>query len=672
MRLFPAGKLFFGRGVAVAAITALMALISGRAQNPTIPNRDQAQRSKAVPAQNAGSGETAAPAQSPKPTGTVLFHRSLDNSGNPASTTGAQEKAKTVEAPVVSDAERSAVAVTGLNLDVRLNSEAQQIAVRGLVRVRNAGNSPLTRIPLQISSSLNWERIRVDGHDVRFPLAKVDSDSDHTLQLHEAVAQLAEPLAAGASIQMDVLYSGKVENQAERLAALAGPEESVGHSDWDEISPEFTALRGFGNVVWYPVASVPVSVNDGARLAEEIGRQKLRAEGSLFRLRLTVEFPHGQAPTVAAVNGRALKLNVADTETRDADIAGVATADTGETKLSFESPSLFVTRGAAHAGAHLTVYSNPGDDTAVQSWLLAAKNVSPMLERWLGSEPRTELTVVDLPNAEDAPWESGPLLAIPVRGAPADQIEPVLAHSMTHAWMAASPYWLNEGAANFMGTVWDDQQHQREHALGTLEGGRGALALAEPESPGEAQGQPLARATSPVYYRTKAAWVLWMVREIVGDEALSSALRASNDAAEKHSDDGGKPFEAALKAAVPGRDFKWLFADWIDADHGLPDISVDKVFPNAVQAGNWLVSVTISNSGYAAAEVPVIVRSATNTTTERVLVPARGTVTPRVLVQGKPTEAQVNDGTVPETQATVHLVHLDETADAKSANGSPQ
>ena len=74
-----------------------------------------------------------------------------------------------------------------------------------------------------------------------------------------------------------------------------------------------------------------------------------------------------------------------------------------------------------------------------------------------------------------------------------------------------------------------------------------------------------------------------------------------------------------------------------------------------MQSGNWLVSVTISNAGYAAAEVPVTVRSATNNTTERVLVPARGTVTPRILVQGKPTEAQVNDGTVPETQASVHV-----------------
>jgi aminopeptidase N len=290
-----------------------------------------------------------------------------------------------------------------------------------------------------------------------------------------------------------------------------------------------------------------------------------------------------------------------------------------------------------------------------------------MIERWLGQQAQTELTVVDLPDPDDAPWESGPLLAIPVRQGEPDQLAPVLSHAMTHAWMAPSPYWLNEGAANFMGTMWDDRQHRREHALAVLEDGRGALALAEPPSPGEAQGQPLAKATSPVYYRTKAAWVLWMVREMVGDDALRAALQASNAAG-----GSGKAFEDSVVAAAPGRDMKWLFADWIEADHGLPDLSVEKVFPNAVQAGNWLVSVTISNTGYAAAEVPVTVRSATNTTTERVLVPARGTVTPRLLVQGKPTEAQVNDGTVPETEATVHVMHLDEAATAKPVNSEPQ
>ncbi len=247
---------------------------------------------------------------------------------------------------------------------------------------------------------------------------------------------------------------------------------------------------------------------------------------------------------------------------------------------------------------------------------------------------------------------------------------------MTHAWMAPSPYWLNEGTANFMGTLWDDHQHHRDQALGTLEAGRQALALAEPPTPGEGAGQPLTRAISPVYYRTKATYILWMLRDLVGDDALGAALRTSNGAAdiEKAGTSGNAPpsFEAALKTAAPARNLNWLFADWIDADHGLPDLTIDKVFPNAVQSGNWLVSVTISNAGYAAAEVPVTVRSATNKTTERVFVPARGTVTPRILVQGKPTEAQVNDGTIPETQASVHITHLDQQTEPEPAATAPQ
>lgn len=648
-------KLFFGRGVAVAAIAALVAVVPGTAQNAT---------------DEKAAGQAASPVPPENPKGKILFQRSLDGSGNTVRTTEEQMKAgeKPSATPGPTDTERLATAVTGLDLDVRLNSEAQQIAVRALVTIRNAGNVPLRRIPLQISSSLNWERVRHAGQDLSFGMATLESDADHTLQLHEAVVQLPEPLAVDDSAQFDVLYSGKIEPQASRLASLAAPEGSAGNSDWDQISAEFTALRGFGNVVWYPVASVPVIVNEGARLAEEIGRQKLRAQGGSFRLKLTVEFPHEHPPTLAAVNGQGLKLTVADASGQDQAIPGVATADTGETKLNFESPSLFVTTGAAHAGAHTTVYAGPEEEVATQSWLAASKAVSPMIERWLGAKAHTELMVVDLPDPDDVPWESGTLLAIPVRDGRADQMQSILAHSLTHAWMAPNPYWLNEGAANFMGAVWEDHEHRRDRALATLEGGRGALALAEPPSPGEAQGQPLVKASSPVYYRTKAAWVLWMLRDIVGDDALSSALQASNAAVEKQAGDSAHAFESALKSVAPRRDFKWLFADWIDADHGLPDLSVDKVFPNAVQSGSWLVSVTISNAGYAAAEVPVTVRSATNTTTERVLVPARGTVTPRLLVQGKPTEAQVNDGSVPETQATVHVMRLDETADA---NGAP-
>ncbi len=585
----------------------------------------------------------------------------------------AKPSAQSSAASSFEDADRQAVAITGLDLDVRLDTAAQQLAARAIVTVRNTGKTPLSRVPLQISSSLNWERIRIAGRDSTSPVATINSDSDHTGQLHEAAVPLPAPLAPGGAIQLDVTYSGTIAATARRLVSFGTPEDSASHSDWDQINSAFTGLRGFGNVAWYPVISVPVMIGDGARLFDEIGRQKLRSVGTGFRLRLTVEFPHDQAPTIAVVNGNAIPLKIGDPQSSASGLPGIASADSGPSTLTFESPSLFVTTQTSHPGTHLTVYTIPEDEASAKIWLLAADNVSPMIQRWLGSDPRTQLTVLDLPDPEDVPWESGPLLVIPVRNSPPDQLSSILSHSMTHAWMAPTPYWLNEGAANFMGTLWDDHQHRRDQALGTLEASRPALALAEPPTPGEGARQPLTRATSPVYYRTKATYILWMLRDLVGDDALGAALRASNGVSDKEkATSENASFEAGLKSAAPGKNLNWLFADWIDSDHGLPDLTIDKVFPNAVQSGNWLVSVTISNAGYAAAEVPVTVRSATNKTTERVFVPARGTVTPRILVQGKPTEAQINDGTIPETQASVHVMHLDQKPEPELPVPGPQ
>jgi hypothetical protein len=663
-------KLFPARELAIASLVALLASAPGKAQTPANPN----------PADQSGPDQSSPQSTQPqpaKPAGKVLFQRSLNPSGDTVSTTGpAARPVAASHAPSIDDAERKALVVTALDLDVRLNTAEHQIAARALVTVRNTGASPLSQIPLQISSSLNWERIRIAGRDVSCPVATINSDSDHTGQLREAVVPLSSPLPPGATLQLDVTYSGTIAATARRLLSVGTPEDSASHSDWDEISPAFTGLRGFGNVIWYPVISVPVILGDAARLFDEIGRQKLHATGTSFRLRLTAEFPHGQAPTVAAINGNAIPLKAVDSEAANSDLPGIATADTGPSMLTFESPSLFVSTEAAHPGTHLTVYSSPKDESAAKSWLAAAANVSPMVERWLGPTPRTQLIVIDLPDPDDNPWESGPMLAIPVHQAPPDQLESVLTHALTHAWMAPYPYWLNEGTANFMGTLWDDHLHHRDQALGTLEAGRQALALEEPPSPGEGAGQPLAHATSPVYYRTKATYILWMLRDLVGDDALAAALREVNASADKGAlaanvDPSGS-LQSALKTAAPAANLKWLFADWIDADHGLPDLTVDKVFPNAVQSGNWLVSVTISNAGYVPASVPVTVRSISNSTTERVFVPARGTVTPRLLVQGKPTDVQVNDGTVPETQASVHITHLDQQPDAEPTTAAPQ
>jgi hypothetical protein len=640
-------KFSFAGTLAIVVVAALLAALPCAAQStPSAP-----------PAQSPGTQPAHPSAPPTPPPGNVIFSCSTDDSGQTTSQTGPAAKTALpiASAPSAEDTDRRAVTVTALDLDIRLHTEAQQLTARALVTVRNTGTAPLARIPLQISSSLTWERIRIAAHDVTAPVATLNSDADHTGQLHEVAVPLAQPLAPGATLQLDVTYSGAIPATARRLLSIGTPEDAAIHSDWDQISPAFTGLRGFGNVVWYPVSSVPVILGDGARLYDEIGTQKLRLSGAAFRFRLTVEFPHAQPPTVALVNGHPVPLTVSDSPSPD--IPGIATADFSTPALNFEAPSLFVATRTQHPTPGLNAFTSPEDDVAAKTWLDEAASVTPFLQRWLGQQPRTQLTLLDLPDPDDVPWESGPLLAIPIRDGPPDQLSSVLAHALTHAYMNPASAWLNEGTANFMGTLWDEHQHGRDKALAALESGRPALALAEPASPGESPGQPLATAIAPVYYRTKAAYILWMLRDLVGDEALSAAFAAHNSAP----DSGATSFQLLLKQAAPRSDLSWFFADWIDADKGLPDLTISSVFPNAAQAGNWLVAVTISNTGYAAAEVPVTARSVSNTTTERVLVPARGQVTQRLLLQGQPSEVQVNDGTVPETQASIHITHLDQT-----------
>jgi len=595
----------------------------------------------------------------PSPNGQVIFSRSTDENGQTTTTAASGDAANLAmpAAPVATDAERQVVTFTDFDMDVRLRPASHQIAVRAQLTVRNDGKAPLAHIPLQISSQLNWERVRVAGKETAFQVAILNSDVDHTGQLHETAVPLSEPLIPGATLQLDVTYSGTMVANAQRLLTIGTPDDVALHSDWDAIDTGFTGLRGFGNVVWYPVSSIPVILGDGARLFDEMGKHKLRLSGAQFRMRLTVEFSQGQAPTVALVNGHPVRLAVTEAG-GDADVASVATAETDRTTLGFEAPSLFLANRKAHPGTNLTAWTTLDNEVNVQFWTDAAAGVTPFLQGWLGQRPRAQLTLLDLPDPQDAPYETGALLVTRLRDADAEQLKGVMAHALTHAWMLSPRAWLSEGVAHFMGTLWIEKTQGRERALAALEAGRQSLALAEPESPGAGNGQPLQQAISPAYYRTKATYLLWMLRDIAGDAILSAALRAYDPAADLANTHPSQ-FETLLERAGTRRDLGWLFTDWVDADKGLPDLDVESAFPTPAESGNWLVAVNLANAGYAQAEVPVTVRNDGASVTQRVRVPGHGKAVQRILIQGKPTEVQVNDGTVPETQASVHVTKLE-------------
>ena len=593
--------------------------------------------------------------------GKVILQRSIDAEGNEVDSQPSQAQAakNAAGAPTADDAERTALETTALDLDVHLRPADAHIDVRALITVRNGGKTPLTHLPLQISSTLEWISVRGQAagkSDLPFTASILNSDADHTGQLHEALITPATPLAPGATTQLDLRYAGDIQLSAKRLIAIGTPDDIAGQSDWDRIAPDFTGLRGFGNVVWYPVSSAPVLLGDGARLFDQIGTHKRQLSGAHFRLALTVETPSSAIPTIALVNGRPTELHV--TSAQDPTIPSIVTARVEDSTLGFEAPSLFLAVRTGHAAENTTLWTKPETEPNVLAWTGAARDVTPFLQGWLGKTPRSQLTVLELPEDADIPFETGAMLATPVRAAAPPILDGVMAHALTHAWVMSKRAWLSEGVAHFMGTLWIEHEQGRERALQSLDNARGALAILEPESPGLSDGQPLVRAISPAYYRTKAAYVFWMLRDLAGDAALSAAFRAYDPA----SDTSDSSFEHLLEQAGERKSLSWFFNDWVYADKGLPDLAIDTVYPNpASVAGSYLVAVNLSNSGYATVEAPVQVITATGSITQHVRLDGRSKQVARVLVQSAPTEVRLNDGTIPETQATVHDKEIEMT-----------
>lgn len=551
----------------------------------------------------------------------------------------------------LTDAERLAVDIHAWDLDVRLEPDRQSIEAHARVTLRNTGSAPLAAIPLQLSSTLHFEDVGFNGKALPFTQTILPSDADHTGALREAAITPPQPLAPGAEITLTVDYGGAIPVSAERVTDLGAPIGAAVASDWDRISPDFTGLRGFGDVVWYPVSSVPAALGDGDKLFVEIGRQKLMDQDATMALHVTDEFT-GDPPNVALLNGRWVPLKQPSLMPTTA-YPGVITCASPATRLGFEAPSLFLARRTETDAGNIRVLSTPADQPHVQDYLTAATSVAPLVQRWLGNKPHPRFTVLDLPEAADAPAETGNVLAIPLASEDPEKLAPLVAHGLAHAAFWSPRAWLNEGVANFIGTLWVESADGRTAALESLNAGRPALALAEPAVPGDGRGQDLLHAESSVYYRTKATYVFWMLRSLVGDDALQSALQAYNPA----QDTAPETFERLVENASH-KDLGWFFSNWVNHDDGLPDLSIAGVYFSPEAHFTQLVAIDIVNNGYAEAEVPVTVKGANTSDTVNVRVPAHGSVTHRVIFQEMPTEVIVNDGSIPEVQASEHVKTL--------------
>ena len=460
---------------------------------------------------------------------TVLFSRSDDQAAAQKPQTAPHPALKTA-APTLTDAERSAVTFTSYNLDLHLAPRDHRLSARAQLEIRNDGSQPLSVLPLQLSSSLNFEGVSAHGQRLQYTQPTLNSDTDHTGLLHEADIQLPTPLAPRATLSLEIIYSGQITVDARRLLQLGTPTETAEHSDWDRISEDFTGLRGFGNVVWYPVVSVPALLGDGNKVFAEIGRQKLRQAEATVAIRLTLEY-YLAPPSVIAIDGRLIPVPKPSV-TPTLSYPGVLTAELPPTRLGFAAPSLFLANRVPSAGSGVRIYSRPEDQSNAQALMTAATMVQPLVAKWLGLKAKTPVTVIDLPDSQDMTWEQGPLLLTAVANQPPESYAETMSRALAHSYFQSPHEWLDEGVATFLETLWIEQSSTRTRALELLESHRGALALAEPATPGLSTGEPLIHASDPIYYRTKATYVLWMLRDLAGEKQLQAALQAYDPAAD--------------------------------------------------------------------------------------------------------------------------------------------
>jgi hypothetical protein len=537
--------------------------------------------------------------------------------------------------------DREAFTFTNYDLTVQVEPEQHRIAVRGKITLRNDSQSPQKIAVLQISSSLDWRSVKAGEKPLQFVSQPYASDMDHTGGLSEAIVTLPQPIAPSSSIELEIAYEGVILPDATRWTRINMPENTALSTDWDQISSNFTGLRGAGYVAWYPIATDVANLSEGNSLAEVLDRWKARQSGSTMRLRGSLSTSGSEAPqflfsgaqcTEGAFEAMAAALHLE--------------VDCPSQPFRLETPTLVIADYKVVERPAIEVRYLPGHDAAATYFADEAQRIAPFIGDWFG-KPRERAKTAELPDRGGAPFESGALLLTPLPTVNSTLAGLAAAHQLTHAAYLSFRPWIEEGLAHFAQALYLEQRGTRQAALDYMGAHRSAFsedpdATALPRSE-DAVKRALVNTINDALYRSKAMFVWWMLRDMVGEAALKKAL--ANYRPEQDKEPAYMP---RLIAAQTQRELDWFFDDWLYHDRGLPDFKVESAFSRKTGTGSFMVTVSILNLGTAGAEVPVTVKYAGGELSRRLEVRAKTKAAIRVEVPSAPVEVVVNDGSVPE------------------------
>jgi hypothetical protein len=544
--------------------------------------------------------------------------------------------------------DREAFTFTKYNLDVRIEPGQQRLAVRGQITLRNDSNAPQRNLSLQLSSTLDWRSIKFAGKAAQFISQSYTSDIDHTGALSEAIITLPQEIPSTGTIELEIGYEGVIPLDTTRLTRIGVPKELAKHSDWDQIGASFTAIRGIGYVVWYPVAMQSANLSEGNNVFETLARWKTREGASNMQIHFNV------------IGDSALEMKV------NADVCKPASIEAGSGHIiasdcSFEPlgatvPAFTIAPYSILNQAPLEMHYFPEHKPGAENYELATELALPFVKEWFGNRQRKTM-IVELADAKASPFESGNMLMTPFNDD--SRIAGLtVVHQLTHSTFPSPRPWIFEGLAHFAQAAYLEQQSGRRAALDFMAQHRTALLDAEESLAAErpssaAAGESLISTPHEEFYRSKAMYVWWMLRDMIGEETLKKALALYRPEQDKEPSYVQRLIEAQSK-----RDLEWFFDDWVYRDRGLPDFRVESAYPRPLVGGGYVVTITVENLGDAGAQVPVTLRMEGGEITRLLEVRAKSRSVLRIGAPGAPQEVVVNDGSVPERDMTNNIFKI--------------
>jgi hypothetical protein len=382
------------------------------------------------------------------------------------------------------------------------------------------------------------------------------------------------------------------------------------------------------------VAVEPATLDQGNKVFNAMGEWKARHAASHMKLSVAVLGPE-----------QAIITNADSAEARERSQDPAASRQIVVwNRLSLAGPVLVVGNYAV-TGTKVAVEYLPEHRAESADYASATQSFEPPLT---GSHKRTPV-LVDLPSRDDQVFDAGSIFLLPLKTIDRPSFELMLAYLWAHATVPSVRPWIAEGVAHYAQAIMRERQEGRKAAIQYMNQKRSGLAIAEPdfsapESAGQNTGESLINATNEIYYRTKAMFVWWMLRDLIGETAIRNALQRY-----RPDEDKTAAYMQKLLEGESHKELEWFFDNWVYRDRGLPEFKISNVYARESMRSAFLVTATIENTGAAAADVPVIVMTSAGDVNSRLQIPAKSKAVARIEVGSKPLSVQVNDGSVPET-----------------------